>query len=319
MRSIYPNYAFIVSYVPTAYILSKLIIFKIYEAAWKWALMDMSDPCCNVWALSHLPLLDCTDIGCTQGLLQAWSLPSANSHMCMWEWHRRACSACHSASWICRPYLDSAGFSGLDLTLPPARAVLWLKEKRVEIRTTQLFFQILSGFLSLERGKKKKRNAVHLFSLYLFLLSLYVCSSRWASWCLEHTLDFQLCDLQTLFCESGTLKLHIFFLHDGVQFFRIKVITTEIFMLCLDAGRASFMQRRGYFWITTSCPTHLHFAFSVRGAGCWEENWEAFPVSGGYWFLSWKRLSQFRFIFQICLKERERELGTKSVYLRSAL
>lgn len=43
-------------YVPTARILSKLIIFKVYEVAWKWAFMDVSDPCWNVWAAAHLPL-----------------------------------------------------------------------------------------------------------------------------------------------------------------------------------------------------------------------------------------------------------------------
>lgn len=77
-------------------------------------------------------------------------------------------------------------------------------------------------------------------------------------------------------------------------------------MLCLDMGWMSFMQKRRYFWITKSCPTRLVFALSVRGAGCWEQNWQGFPVLGGHWFLSLKQLSQFRFIFQISLKERER-------------
>lgn len=50
----------------TAYILSDLIIFIIYGVAWKWALMDMTNPCWNVWALSLPP---------HHWIAQAWAEP----------------------------------------------------------------------------------------------------------------------------------------------------------------------------------------------------------------------------------------------------
>lgn len=164
--------------MPTAYILSDLIIFIVYGVAWKWALMDMTSPLLKcVSSVSSTSSPNCSGIGWTWDLLQVWSLLSGNSHVCvaLWKRHGCACSAWHCISCICSPQLGSAGFLGQDLTSSPVTATLWFKSKWCWDQNKTLFFQILFGVLPLRKKTQATFwNAVDLSSLWIYLLSLYV-------------------------------------------------------------------------------------------------------------------------------------------------
>lgn len=145
--------------------LSNLITFKIYGEAWKWTLMDMTNPCWKVWPLSHLPL--------------RWTAQAqAEPRICFkrdpsWEWIVRCVCQCGNGMVLpTQPvtvYPVSKGpnwtpwdFLGKISHYHQLELCCDLNKSGVDFRMTKLFFfWIHVGFLPLG----KKWNAVDLFSL----------------------------------------------------------------------------------------------------------------------------------------------------------